>query len=222
MGKDDVSDAPPSRTEQKRAARIERIERAAARVFAARGYDGANFTDIAAELELRGPSLYHYFASKDELFERCLTHSAEQVFARLRAASADRTDARQTLRALFREQILIEVRDFPEFVPLFFTMNVPVPRLAETVTRIRREHARFFELAARRTARDAGIGTRDVRVALGIAFGALAYLPQWYDPAGPIRAAELADRMADGLVQPFVAPPAAARPASRRNAHAVR
>lgn len=201
-----VVDGPAStRTEQKRAARVERIERAAARMFAERGYDGANFTDIAAELGLRGPSLYHYFPSKEELFLRCLSHSAEQVFARLRAIAAARTDPRETLRSLFREQILIEVRDFPEFVPLFFSTTVPVPSLAETVTRLRREHAQFFEQAARRASRRTGVGKREVRVALGIAFGALAYLPEWYDPTGPIGVDELADRMADRLVRPFEA-----------------
>ena len=200
-----VVDAAPRRTEQKRAARIERIERTAARMFATRGYDGANFTDIAAELDLRGPSLYHYFSSKDELFRRCLTHSADQVFARLRAIAADRSVAAlSSLRALFREQVLIEVRDFPEFVPLFFTINVPVAELAETVMRIRREHAQFFEVAARRATRGSGIGVREVRIGLGVAFGALAYLPQWYDPQGPIGVEELADRTADTLVQPFV------------------
>ena len=198
--------AMPSRTEQKRAARIERIERAAARMFATRGYEGANFTDIAAELDLRGPSLYHYFASKDELFLRCLTHSAEQVFARLRAIATRRGDARETLRALLREQILIEVRDFPEFVPLFFSTTVPVPHLAETTTQLRREHARFFEQAARRAVRGTGVGAREVRVALGIAFGALAYLPEWYDPDGPVGVDELADRMADGLLRSFDPP----------------
>lgn len=198
-----VEGAAPTRTELKRAARIERIERAAARMFAERGYDGANFTDIAAELDLRGPSLYHYFPSKDDLFLRCLTHSADQVFARLRDITTTRADPRDTLRSLFREQILIEVRDFPEFVPLFFSTPVPVPRLAEAVTTIRREHAQFFEHAARRASRGTGVGKREVRVALGIAFGALAYLPEWYDPAGPIGAEELADRMAGALVQPF-------------------
>lgn len=199
-----VVDGPvATRTEQKRAARIERIERAAARMFAERGYDGANFTDIAAELDLRGPSLYHYFQSKEDLFLRCLSHSAEQVFARLRAIAGARSDPRETLRLLFREQIVIEVRDFPEFVPLFFSTTVPVASLADTVTRLRREHAQFFEQAARRASRGTGVGKRDVRVALGIAFGALAYLPQWYDPAGPIGADELADRMAEDLVRPF-------------------
>ena len=194
----------PSRTEQKRAARIERIERAAARMFAARGYEGANLTDIAAEFGLRGSSLYHYFPSKDELFLRCLTHSAEQVFARLQAIAADkRDDPLGALHALFREQVLIEVRDFPEFVPLFFTTPVPVPALAETVVRLRREHAMFFERAARRATRGTSIGSREVRVALGIAFGALAYLPEWYQPHGPIGVEELADRIADGLVRHF-------------------
>ena len=198
-----IEGTAPTRTEQKRAARIERIERAAARMFAERGYDGANFTDIAAELELRGPSLYHYFPSKEELFLRCLTHSADQVFARLRAIATARSDPRETLRSLFREQILIEVRDFPEFVPLFFSTALPVPVLADAVTRLRREHAQFFEHAARRASRGAGVGKREVRVALGIAFGALAYLPEWYDASGPMGVEELADRMADGLVRPF-------------------
>lgn len=193
-----------NRTEQKRAARIERIERAAARMFAARGYEGTNFTDIAAEFGLRGSSLYHYFASKDELFLRCLTHSAEQVFARLQAITAGKPDdPLGALRALFREQVLIEVRDFPEFVPLFFTMPVPVPALAETVVRLRREHATFFERAARRATRGTGVSSREVRVALGIAFGALAFLPEWYQPDGAIGVGELADRMADGLIRPF-------------------
>jgi AcrR family transcriptional regulator len=194
----------PSRTEQKRAARIERIERAAARMFAARGYEGTNFTDIAADFGLRGSSLYHYFPSKDELFLRCLTHSAEQVFARLQAiAAGQRDDPLGALHALFREQVLIEVRDFPEFVPLFFTTPVPVPALAETVVRLRREHAMFFERAAGQATQGTQIVPREVRVALGIAFGALAYLPEWYQPHGPIGVKELADRMADMLVRPF-------------------
>lgn len=173
-------------------------------MFAARGYEGTNFTDIAAEFGLRGSSLYHYFASKDELFLRCLTHSAEQVFARLQAITAGKPDdPLGTLRALFREQVLIEVRDFPEFVPLFFTMPVPVPALAETVVRLRREHATFFERAARRATRGTGVSSREVRVALGIAFGALAFLPEWYQPDGAIGVGELADRMADGLIRPF-------------------
>ena len=139
-----------SRTELKRAARIERIERAAARAFATRGYDGANLSDIAAELDLQGSSLYYYFPSKDDLFLRCLSHSAEQVFARLQAIVDEHAaDPAAALAPLVREQVIIEVADFPEFVPLFFRMHLTNPKLADAVLELRRRHARFFESAAK-------------------------------------------------------------------------
>lgn len=201
---DDGADVPLSRTEAKRAGRIERIERAAARVFAAQGYDGANFADIAAELDLRGPSLYHYFSSKDELLLRCLKHSAEQVFVRLRSIVAERdVDPLDTLEALMREQVLIEARDFPEFVPLFFRMRLPDPALASSVLDLRREHAAIFEQTAAEVRRHRGLDAGDVRVWLGIAFGALAFLQDWYDPRGALSVDQLADRMATTLVEPF-------------------
>lgn len=194
----------PSRTERKRAARMQRIERAAARVFASRGYDGANLGDIAAELDLQGSSLYYYFSSKEELFLRCLSHSAEQVFERLRAIVEERADdPGAALIALVREQVIIEVRDFPEFVPLFFTMQLPTEALAEAVLRLRREHARIFEAVAEAAQREQDLDPHDVRVWLGVIFGAMAYLPEWYDPAGQVGVEELADRMSRTLGEPF-------------------
>jgi AcrR family transcriptional regulator len=199
-----ADDAAVNRTELKRAARISRIERAAARMFATRGYDGANFGDIAAELDLQGSSLYYYFSSKEELFLRCLSHSAEQVFTRLRAIAQEHSpDPSGALAALVREQVIIEVRDFPEFVPMFFKMHLSNENLAERVLELRREHARIFESAAAAAQADRHLDPHDVRVWLGVIFGALAYLPEWYDPAGPVGVDELADRMSRTLGEPF-------------------
>ncbi len=197
-------EAAASRTELKRAARIQRIERAAARVFATRGYDGANLSDIAAELDLQGSSLYYYFSSKEELFLRCLSHSAEQVFDRLRAIVEEHADdPAGALAPLVREQVIIEVRDFPEFVPLFFRMHLVNEALAEAVLDLRREHAQIFEAAARAAQGELGLDPHDVRVWLGVIFGALAYLPEWYDPTGEVGVEELADRMSRSLAMPF-------------------
>lgn len=191
------------RTELKRAARMRRIERAAAKVFSARGYDGANFNDIAAALDLQGSSLYYYYASKEELFLRCLSHSAEQVFERLNAIAEQATDPADALAALVREQVIIEVRDFPEFVPLFFKTHLADGTLADTVLDLRRRHARIFETAAAAVRAERNLDPHDVRVWLGIVFGALAYLPEWYDPDGPVGVDELADRMSRTLAEPF-------------------
>jgi TetR/AcrR family transcriptional regulator, cholesterol catabolism regulator len=93
-----------SRLELKRARRIEHLERTAVQIFAQNGYDGTNFDLIAAELDLRGPSRYHYFSSKEELFLRCVQKSAAEVFARLRTIAGGDLPPGEKLRALFREQ----------------------------------------------------------------------------------------------------------------------
>jgi AcrR family transcriptional regulator len=188
---------------RKRAQRIERAERTAAAVFAEKGYEGANFELIAAELDLRGPSLYHYFSSKEELFLRCVRRSAEEVFARLRTIADGDLDPVDKLRALFREQVLIEVRDYPEFVPLFFKTYVPVPELRAEILDLRRTHGNVFERVAEQVRERFDIDPADIRVWLSVAFGALAYLPEWYDPHGSLGVEQLADKLADTLVEPF-------------------
>lgn len=193
-----------SRTSRKRAERIERVERTAARLFAEKGYDGANFELIAAELDLRGPSLYHYFSSKEELFRRCVRKSSEEVIARMRTITDTDTDPAQKLRAMFHEQVLIEVRDYPEYVPLFFHTYLPVPALREEILLIRRAHAALYEDVAEQIRTASGAGPSEVRVWLETAFGALAYLPEWYDPNGRLDVDELATLLADTLIAPFL------------------
>lgn len=202
----DESDPSTSRLEAKRSRRIARLERTAAQMFARNGYEGTNFDLIAAELDLRGPSLYHYFSSKEELFLRCVRKSAEEVFARLRAIADIDLPPEEKLRALFREQALIEVRDYPEFAALFFKVHVPLAELSAAVIELRREHARIFEDVADQVRAQSAISKADIRIQIAIAYGALVYLHEWYDPHGAIGVNELADKLADLLVAPFLRP----------------
>ena len=61
-------------------ARREVIERAAAELFAERGYDGASIDEIARRSGVTPPVLYDHFASKSDLYRRLL----ERHFAELR------------------------------------------------------------------------------------------------------------------------------------------
>jgi TetR/AcrR family transcriptional regulator, cholesterol catabolism regulator len=189
---------------RKRAERIRRIEEAAARIFAERGYDRANFDDIASSLGLRGPSLYHYFGSKEELFLACVEYSAAEVMQRLEAIARQAEPAGVRLRRMFAEQVLIEVRDYPAFAPLFLKVYVPVPEIQARLTEIKRAHGDIIRRVARECAAEAGLDRASTQVALMAAFGALAYVQEWYSPGGPLSAEDLADRLAATLVAPFV------------------
>jgi len=57
---------------------------AALRVFKDRGYERASLNDVAAEAQLKKPSLYYYIQSKEDLLEAIIARSHERLTSQLR------------------------------------------------------------------------------------------------------------------------------------------
>ncbi len=188
---------------RKRAARRRLVEHTAADVFAERGYEGAGFDEIGARLDLRGPSLYHYYSSQEELFLRTVENGHAEVLDRLRAIVARDLPAGERLRLLFVEQAIIELRDFRAFASLFL-MSVPVPAIASRLAELRREHGQVFRSLAREVAEQHGVPPRRASIAVLLALGALGNLHSWYRPDGPLSLDQIATEVADVLLQPFL------------------
>jgi AcrR family transcriptional regulator len=191
------------RVARKRAERVRLVEQTAARMFADKGYEGANLEEIAAQLDMRGSSLYHYFSSKEELFARCVENAASEVIRRLRQIAEADEPPRERLYRLFSEQVLIELRDYPDFVPLFLKIHVPVPEIRDRVQRLRREHGDVFRRVSDQVAAAEGLDPHAATISLLMAFGGLAYIQEWYDRDGRLEPGELADSVATALVATF-------------------
>src|SRR4051794_3688761 len=69
----------------------ERLLRAAADVFAQRGYDGTRVADIAAAAGVSNGALYSHFGSKAELLVGALREHGRRMLADLFAADPDRS-----------------------------------------------------------------------------------------------------------------------------------
>jgi AcrR family transcriptional regulator len=194
---------PQSRVERKRADRRRLVEQTAAEVFAQRGYEGANFEEIAARLDMRGASLYYYYPSKEALFLHAIENATAEVLDRLRPIANSDLPAEERLRRLFIEQVFIETRDYPAFAPLFL-MSVPVPAVAERLAELGREHSLVFRTLAREVAQKHGVPRRQAGISVLLALGSLSYLHAWYDPKGPLKLEQMAEEVADQLLQPFL------------------
>lgn len=196
---------PEGRVARKRAERRQLVERTAAEVFAQKGYDGANFEEIAARLDMRGASLYYYYPSKEDLFLRAIENATAEVLDRLRPIAESDLPVEERLRRLFVEQVLIETRDYPAFAPLFL-MSVPVPAVAHRLAELGREHSLVFRNLAREVAKKHGVPRRQASISVLLALGSLSYIHSWYDPKGPLKLEQLAEEVADQLLQPFLGP----------------
>lgn len=88
--------------ERWRSLRRRRLIDAAARVFAARGFEATSMDDIAQEAGAGKPTLYRYFAGKDALFEAVFIDALDSLEAQLDVAEATTVGHAETLLAMLR------------------------------------------------------------------------------------------------------------------------
>jgi len=87
-------------------ARREELTRIAARLFAERGYQGTSLADLAAELGVQKPSLYHHIASKEDLLWEVAWDGAEAFHAGLDGVPAD-APAAERIRLALRAHLAV-------------------------------------------------------------------------------------------------------------------
>jgi AcrR family transcriptional regulator len=86
--------------------RREELTRIAARLFAERGYQGTSLADLAGELGVQKPSLYHHIASKEDLLWEVAWEGAEAFHAALDAVPV-RAPAAERIRLALRAHLAV-------------------------------------------------------------------------------------------------------------------
>lgn len=101
------------------AASRERLLKAAAAEFAARGFAGANVDRIARAARVNKAMIYYHFTSKAALYREILRDMFEAVALRVADAAQSSSDPDEKVRA-FVEAIAIEAEARPHFPPIWF------------------------------------------------------------------------------------------------------
>src|SRR2546425_6333275 len=87
-------------------ARRQELTRIAARLFAERGYQGTSLADLAAQLGVQKPSLYHHIASKEDLLWEVAWEGAEAFHGALDAVPAQ-ASATERIRLALRGHLAV-------------------------------------------------------------------------------------------------------------------
>ena len=88
------------------ASRRAELTRIAARLFAERGYQGTSLADLADELGVQKPSLYHHIASKEDLLWEVARAGADAFHAALDAVPAE-APAAERIRLALRAHLAV-------------------------------------------------------------------------------------------------------------------
>lgn len=95
-------------------------------LMAEHGYHGASLRDLAKRLGISQPSLYHYFASKDELVEQIIEAYSNRIFA----GTPNLIGPLEQVPVLLRDYVLRLYQDssHPTFVRFVFAVSRINPR----------------------------------------------------------------------------------------------
>lgn len=139
----EVASAQTERSRQK-ADRRARLLRAAARLFAERGFHGVSIEDLGAAAEISGPAVYRHFPNKDAVLAALLIGVSERLLDGGRAEVEVATSDEDALRRLVAfhtefaltepELISVQGRDLP---------NLSTPA-ARQVRRLQREYVEVW------------------------------------------------------------------------------
>jgi AcrR family transcriptional regulator len=126
-----------SRRQQAEQRRLQLIDTALS-VFAQKGLDGATVKDLSEAAGVAQGLLYHYFRSKDELFEAALDrHYFLPELRRITALDGDRPAAEVLLEVVTRLDAMF--REHRQFVQLVLREAQSNPLVVERLERGRRE-----------------------------------------------------------------------------------
>jgi AcrR family transcriptional regulator len=133
---------PATTVEPRRGSRHDDFVRAAAQLFAERGYGGTSVDDVGSRLGVSGPAVYWHFASKEALLTEMLTDISDRLLAGGTRCVSEAADDHEALRNLVRWQVEFAL-DHPELITVHARDLAHVPAPARQ--RIRRTQRLYAE-----------------------------------------------------------------------------
>jgi AcrR family transcriptional regulator len=185
---------PKTAAERDEGNRRQALIRAAARLFRAKGFDGASTRDIAAAANMQSGSPFYFFDSKPALLHAVMQEGmvrASHSQALALAALPARAPARERLRALVRNHFEVMLGADSDFIPvMLYEWRSLTPGQRGGIAAQKDAYEAVW-MPTLRALRRAGVLKARPEVARLFIFGALNWAVQWFSSRGPLSLDEL-------------------------------
>lgn len=158
--------------------KLDRILRAAAEIFARKGFHQATIRDISAATGISLSGLYYYFRSKDELLYLIEAHCLAELSDGLHQAVAGIEDPEARLRAAIRNHVEYFFSRMHEMKVLSHEADSLVPPLADRIHAMKRGYVRLMRGVVEGLDLPAGTAGRSATMIL---FGMMNWVYTWHD-----------------------------------------
>jgi AcrR family transcriptional regulator len=189
--------------------RRQQIVAAAIRVFFEMGYEGASLRDLAAHVGINKATVYHYFASKEEILYHILREVGSGLLEGVRRAAALDGNPLDALEAMIRFQIEYMEDHLEEVKVLVEEKKSLRADLMHTTRGTESEILRLYKDTLVRCAEQGLIRPVQVTTAAFGILGQINWFYHWYRPDGPLSIQELAEQVVCLLLHGLVPHPTA-------------
>lgn len=172
--------------------RQQEIIRAAADLFDQHGYHKVGVQDIARAVGIQKPTIYHYFASKDEILVQIHEEFIDLLLSRQASRQATPMPPSQVLLEIMAD--ILELMDTHRgHVRVFFEHHRDMPQDHRVATRVKRdEYFNAVEDVIRLGISNGEFRETDPRLAGLAIFGACNWAYKWYRTDAGMRPREVA------------------------------
>ena len=179
----------------------DRIADAATRLFSERGYHGTSMRDIAQASGIRPASVYAHIRAKEELLARVVEEAAERFSARLDEALAGEADPADRLRRALRSHMEVVAADRHAARVFLHEWTALQGEARARVMALRDDYEGRWDRIVVEGVERGSFRRRDATLARILVLSAANWVYTWYDPAGPLTPAQVADGFADLLLE---------------------
>ncbi len=156
-----------------------RMLKAAASCFNAKGFSGTSLKDVANHLSLTDAALYYYVRNKEELVYQCYLRAAELGKEAMDRGRCDGPCGFEQAFLYIRYHVEIFVGDRG---PVAIMSEIPSlkPAHRSEILKISRMHSAGFENILSAGIEDGSIVDCDVRMTGNAIMGAINWIPKWF------------------------------------------
>jgi AcrR family transcriptional regulator len=177
----------------------EAVLSAAAALIGRSGYNGMSLSDLASELNVTKPTLYHYVGSKEELFSEIVARSQRMTIDFMKSVVEQETTGYEKLRRIMLGYAEIVNSDFGTCLIFANSPELGAKTRAEIRKRAREANALILQ-AFDEGNEDGTLAIDDPSLTLQTLFGALNWSPSWFKPDGRLPLEAVAERQIDILL----------------------
>lgn len=191
--------AKPEERKRERGHKRDAVLAAAVKSFNEIGFHATSLDDVAASLNVTKPTIYYYFATKDEILFECVQRGLESIRIAAEAVEAVNGTGLERLSALMRDYAVIMTRDFGMCVIRTADHELS-PESRQKFRALKREIDQTIRRVVEAGMADGSIAEADVRLTTFAVTGALNWIAKWYDPSGELTAEEIASTIVEKLI----------------------